>query len=102
MPSLTLHFARALVFLNSTIVPSEYCFAHYVIPPVQTPLRNILSLTLKDHDGTIKDAAVDLPGRPIWDKLKIRAKQLVWDVLQKTTFHISWHSVFVGVSFCVF
>merc|ERR1719359_2297900 len=68
------------VFLNSTIVPAEYSFGHYVVPPVDTPVRNVLSITLKDYDGTIKDAAVDLPGQTIWEKLKIRAKPLVWDV----------------------
>jgi len=68
------------VYLNSTIVPSEYAFAMYVIPPVETPVRNVLSITLKDYDGTIKDAAVDLPGYTIWEKLKIRAKPLVWDI----------------------
>ena len=26
------------VYLNSTIVPSEYAFAMYVIPPVETPV----------------------------------------------------------------
>jgi len=68
------------VFLNSTIVPAEYSFAHYVVPPVDTPVRNVLSITLRDYDGTIKDAAVDLPGFTIWEKLKIRAKPLIWDV----------------------
>jgi hypothetical protein len=68
------------VNLNSTIVPAEYAFAHYVIPPVDTPVRNVLSITLKDHDGTVKDAAVDLPGYRIWEKLKIRSRDLVWDI----------------------
>jgi len=68
------------VFLNSTIVPAEYSFAHYVFPPVDTPPRNVLSITLKDYDGTVKDAAVDLPGYKIWDKLKIRAMPFVWDM----------------------
>jgi len=68
------------VFLNSTIVPAEYSFAHYVIPPVDTPVRNVLSIVLKDYDGTIKDAAIDLPGVTIWDKIKVRAKPLMWDL----------------------
>jgi len=68
------------VMLNSTIVPAEYSFAHYVIPPVDTPVRNVLSITLKDHDGTVKDAAVDLPGQRIWEKLKIKSKDVLWDV----------------------
>jgi hypothetical protein len=68
------------VFLNSTIVPAEYSFAHYVVPPVDTPPRNTLSITLKDYDGTVKDAAVDLPGQTIWEKLKIKANFLNWDL----------------------
>jgi len=68
------------VFLNSTIVPAEYSFAHFVVPPVDTPVRNTLSITLKDYDGTVKDAAVDLPGYQIWEKLKIKSKDLMWDL----------------------
>jgi hypothetical protein len=68
------------VYLNSTIVPAEYSFGHYVVPPVETPIRNVLSIILKDPDGTIRDAAVDLPGKSIWDKLKIQGRPLKWDL----------------------
>jgi len=68
------------VFLNSTIVPSEYAFAFYVVPPLDTPARNVLSITLKDKDDQVKDAAIDLPGYEIREKLKIKAKPLYWDL----------------------
>mmetsp|Transcript_142909 Transcript_142909/g.247385 ORF Transcript_142909/g.247385 Transcript_142909/m.247385 type:complete len:2516 (+) Transcript_142909:3-7550(+) len=66
------------VFLNSTIVPSEYSFLLMVEPPLAQPLRNELSIYLKDKNGMVRDAAVDLPGIPIRDKLRIQAMPLVW------------------------
>lgn len=69
---------RVKVFLNSTIVPSEYAFYLYVTPPLAQPLRNELSIYLKDKHGNVRDAAVDLPGIPIREKLRIQGMPLVW------------------------
>jgi hypothetical protein len=72
--------AKITVFLNATIVPAEYAFGYYVIPPVDTPVRNTLSITLKDKFGSVRDAATDLPGNIMREKLKIKSLPLVWDI----------------------
>jgi hypothetical protein len=72
--------ARIIVFINSTIVPAEYAFGYYVTPPLDTPPRNTLSITLKDKYGNVRDAATDLPGYPMREKLKIKSVPLRWDI----------------------
>merc|ERR1712060_474757 len=67
-----------MIYLNSTIVPSEYAFAFHIVPPTSTPFRNQLSIILKDRLGDVRDAAIDLEGEPIREKLKIRALPLHW------------------------
>jgi len=69
---------RVIVFLNSTMVPSEYAFALTVEAPEKTPLANIMSLTLKDRHGNVQDGSIDLPGVPIRDKLQIEEDELIW------------------------
>jgi len=69
---------NVIVYLNSTIVPAEYVFAFYVSPPTETPIRNLVSITLNDRFGQVKDAAVDLIGMPIQEKLRIRTTPLHW------------------------
>jgi len=67
-----------VIYLNSTIVPGEYAFAFKVTPPQGTPLRNQLSLILKDNEGNVRDAAVNMMGKPIYEKLKIGERPLQW------------------------
>jgi hypothetical protein len=69
---------NVIIFINSTIVPAEYAFAMYVTPPVSPPLFNRLSITLKDRHGDVRDAAVDMEGEPIQDKLRIREVPMYW------------------------
>jgi len=69
---------NVIIYLNSTTVPSEYAFGIYVTPPAVPPLRNEVSLRLKDRFGQVRDAAMKLPGMPIQEKLKIRALDLHW------------------------
>merc|ERR1740121_2259741 len=69
---------NVLVFINSTITPGEYAFGFAITPPTLSPLRNTLSLFLKDVNGNVKDAAVDIPGLPIREKLKIKEMPITW------------------------
>lgn len=69
---------NVLVYINSTITPGEYAFAFQVTPPTLPPLRNLLSLVLKDSAGNVRDAAVDIPGQPIQDKLKVQELAMTW------------------------
>eukprot|EP00928_Gymnodinium_smaydae_P087582 TRINITY_DN7182_c0_g2_i1.p1 TRINITY_DN7182_c0_g2~~TRINITY_DN7182_c0_g2_i1.p1 ORF type:complete len:1549 (+),score=405.83 TRINITY_DN7182_c0_g2_i1:4012-8658(+) len=71
---------RLKIWLNSTIVPGEYCFAFSVQPPIASPPRNTISLILKDRYGYVKDAAVELPAPVIQDKLRIGTTQFRWTV----------------------
>eukprot|EP00929_Paragymnodinium_shiwhaense_P041335 TRINITY_DN21478_c0_g1_i1.p1 TRINITY_DN21478_c0_g1~~TRINITY_DN21478_c0_g1_i1.p1 ORF type:complete len:3380 (+),score=785.72 TRINITY_DN21478_c0_g1_i1:132-10271(+) len=66
------------IFINNTIVPGEYAFAFYVTPPVATPLRNTMSLILKDRFHTVRDAAVAMPAPEIMSKLKLQSLPLMW------------------------
>merc|ERR1712194_409929 len=67
-----------IISLNSTLLPSEYAFAIRVTPPPTAPLRNQLSLILKDKHHNVKDAAIKLPGNPIHEKLKLRMTDMHW------------------------
>jgi len=67
-----------LVMLNSTMVPGEYALAITVSPPAQQPIRNAITLILKDRLGNVRDAAVDIVGLDIQDKLKIQSTPLMW------------------------
>jgi len=75
---LVLDQRNVLVYLNSTIGPAEYCFGFYITPPAATPIRNELSIILKDRTGAVQDAAVELPGMRILEKLRIRENLLFW------------------------
>jgi len=67
-----------VIAINSTIVPAEYTFAFQVTPPLVTPVQNQISIVLKDRYGNVRDAAVDMPGVEIQEKLRIAAKPLWW------------------------
>lgn len=67
-----------IVTLNSTMVPGEYAFAISITPPSTQPLRNLITIILKDRTGTVRDAAVDMLGLNIQDKLKIKSTPLKW------------------------
>jgi len=67
-----------LIYLNATMVPGEYAFGFTVTPPTFQPLRNELTLILKDRHGDVRDAAVDMPALDIQDKLKISGTPLQW------------------------
>jgi len=67
-----------VIYLNATMVPGEYAFGIHVTPPTFAPLRNELTLILYDRHGNVRDAAVDLPGLDIQDKLKIQESHLQW------------------------
>jgi len=69
---------NVLIYLNSTTVPSEYAFSIYVTPPQVEPLRNEVSIRLRDRLGQVRDSAIGLPGMPIREKLRIRAMDLHW------------------------
>lgn len=67
------------IFINSTIVPGEYAFGFYVTPPLTTPVKNEMSLILKDRYGKVKDAAVGLTAPRVQDKLQgLVARNLQW------------------------
>lgn len=66
------------VWLNSTIFPGLYAFAIRVAPPPSTPVPNEISLILKNKDGEVQDAAVDMPAPPIQENLNIIQTQLLW------------------------
>lgn len=67
------------IYINSTIVPGEYAFGFYVTPPLTTPVKNEMSLILKDRYGKVKDAAVGLTAPRVQDKLQgLVARQLQW------------------------
>lgn len=66
------------IHINSTIVPGEYAFGFYLTPPLINPVKNEISLILKNRNGQVKDAAVRMPAPPIQDKLRIQALPLQW------------------------
>jgi hypothetical protein len=74
---------RVLVFINSTIVPAEYAFAIQVTPPVSTPFFNKVSLTIRDQHNNVRDAAVDLEGYPIYEKLRLQEVPMYWNGVVK-------------------
>jgi len=87
---------KVLITLNSTLVPSEYAFAIRVSPPASAPLRNQVSLILKDRQDNVKDAAIKMPGKPIQEKLKIRMTELHWTsskALRPTTITIGFEAM---------
>jgi hypothetical protein len=43
-------------------------------------LRNSIDITMHDRFGQVKDAAVDIPGKPIMEKLRLRANPLQWSL----------------------
>jgi len=65
-----------LVFLNTTMVPREYVFAFFVTPPAAVPIFNTLSIILRDRFGQVSDAAVEIPGAKVLEKLRIRESNL--------------------------
>jgi len=67
-----------IITLNSTMVPGEYAFAMGITPPALEPLRNELSLILKNKAGNVLDAAVGMPGLDIQSSLKIAELPLRW------------------------
>jgi len=67
-----------LITLNSTMVPGEYAFGIMVTPPVTTPVRNLVSLLLKDRHGNVQDGSINMPGVLVREKLKIAALPLHW------------------------
>eukprot|EP00933_Yihiella_yeosuensis_P034075 TRINITY_DN27621_c0_g1_i2.p1 TRINITY_DN27621_c0_g1~~TRINITY_DN27621_c0_g1_i2.p1 ORF type:complete len:1376 (+),score=242.81 TRINITY_DN27621_c0_g1_i2:170-4297(+) len=69
---------RVHVYLNSTIVPSEYVLGFPVTPPTSNPFRNELSILLKDKDGFVKDASVKMPGTRILEKIRLKESPMLW------------------------
>lgn len=85
-----------LVLLNSTLVPGEYSFGIVVTPPAEQPLRNEFTIILRDRFGNVRDAAVDMPGLTVQEKLKIQATPLAWTnskPLRATTITIGFEAV---------
>jgi hypothetical protein len=69
---------KLIILLNSTLVPGEYAFALWVTPPPSTPKPNELSLSLVDQHGHVADAAYNLPGFEIQEKLRLSVLPLSW------------------------
>jgi len=67
---------QVLVLLNTTMVPREYVFAFYVTPPASYPIFNTLSIILRDRFGQVSDAAVQMQGAKVLEKLLIRESSL--------------------------
>jgi len=74
--------STVIVQINTTIVPDSYVFAFYVSPPVLTPPGelNKFSITLKDSDSKVMDAAIGVPGITMMDKLQVKEAPLHWTV----------------------
>jgi hypothetical protein len=67
-----------VIHINTTIVPDDYIFGFKVQPPLLTPDINEFSITLKDRDGHVQDAATGVDGVRIMDKLQAKESQFLY------------------------
>jgi len=70
----------AVIQLNDTLTPGAYAFAMSANTPPQRSTSGVyFSLILEDHNGLVRDAAMDLPGPQIQEGFVMRLEPLYWD-----------------------